>query len=135
MKAIPLALVDGAAKQVEPALATHLKIQMPGPVGPLVLPVQIKGTREGTGNWTWNGDIEKPTLKPSVLTSAGHFAPGFKPEEHSCWCTYNKARPDQAPAFTCYRCHVWVNDGNVQFLDDTTHELRNQTVPLLDPVL
>jgi len=31
------------------------------------VPVQIKGTREGTGNWTWNGDVDYPTLKPSLL--------------------------------------------------------------------
>ena len=29
-------------------------------------------------------------------------------------------------------CHSFVNDGQVQFLDDCTHELAGQTLLLLD---
>jgi len=31
-----------------------------------------------------------------------------------------------------YRCHTWVNNGQAQFLDDCTHELRGQTVDMLE---
>ena len=133
MKALPLAFVATELVQVEPAQATHLRIWLPGPVGLLTLPVQIKGTRAGTGNWTWNGDVEKPTLRPSVLTQSGHFAPQFDPENHSCWCKFNAEHPGEAPAFHCYRCHCWVTDGKAQFIDDTTHEFRGKTVELLHP--
>jgi len=83
--------------------ATHLTLNIPGPTGLLTLPVIIKGTREGTGNWTWNGSVDAPTLRPSVLTRAHDFT-----------------------------CHSWINDGHAQFLGDCSHELANQTVPLDD---
>jgi len=85
--------------------ATHLTINLPGPVGHLTLPVIRHGTRAGTGNWTWNGSVDKPTLRPSLLTTNG---PGG------------------------WRCHCWVNDGQAQFLADTTHQFVDQTVDLLD---
>jgi hypothetical protein len=85
--------------------ATHVTINMPGPIGMLTLPVILRGSRAGTNAWTWNGDTEAPTLRPSV-------------------------RSTRMQANLC--CHSWINDGYAQFLDDTTHELRGQTVPLLD---
>ena len=36
---------------------------------PLELPVITSGRREGTNRWTWNGDLEKPTLRPSIKTT------------------------------------------------------------------
>lgn len=82
--------------------ATHVTLHIPGPVGMLTLPVMLKGKREGTGNWTWNGSTTAPTLRPSVLnTGHGH------------------------------RCHTWITDGQAQYLDDCSHDLRGQTVPLL----
>jgi len=31
---------------------------------------------------------------------------------------------------TLYRSHSFINDGDVRYLDDCSHELRGQTVPL-----
>ena len=84
--------------------ATHVTLNIPGPTGCLTLPFILKGKREGTNAWTWNGDTEKPTLKPSVLTSY----------------------PNR------FICHSFINDGKVQFLSDCTHELVNQTLDLLE---
>lgn len=57
--------------------------------------------------WKWNGSLEKPTLAPSYLIHrAGH------PEER--------------------RCHSFITDGKIQFLDDCHHELKGQTVDLPD---
>lgn len=108
MKAKPVKLIYGEGYVDVPiAEATHITLNFPGPVGVLTLPVILKGTREGTGCWTWNGDTEKPTLRPSVLTQG--------------------AREDGP-----YRCHTWVNDGQAQFLSDCSHELRGQTVDMLE---
>ena len=104
--------VDGRTsyKPVPPEQASHVMINMPGPTGTLILGCVLHGSRDRASDdrkepvWTWNGDTEKPTLKPSVLTTGG----------------------DQ------WRCHTWVTDGKAQFLSDTTHELKNQTVDLLD---
>lgn len=89
---------------------THLKLHIPGPQGILYLPVQTRGTRNGTGNWSWNGDTEKPTVRPSVLTKGKDWNDNWKD----------------------YVCHSWINDGQAQFLPDSTHEFSGKTVDLLD---
>ena len=92
--------------------------------------MQIKGKREGTGNWTWNGSLEAPTLRPSVLHTNGHFLEGYK-EGDPCWCSYNKDHPNEK-RFECHRCHTWITDGKAQFLEDSSHSLKGQTLDLLD---
>jgi hypothetical protein len=104
MKALPVKLIYAVG--YEPCsvnAATHVTVNFPGPVGSLTLPVIQRGTRDGTGCWTWNGDTEKPTLRPSVLTTGE-------------WL----------------HCHTWVTDGQAQFLADTTHGLAGQTIDMLD---
>ncbi len=92
----------------EAAEATLVVLHLPGPLSTLHIPVQQRGTREGTGNWTWNGDTEKPTLRPSVLND-------FRKHD---------------PAGLVH--HIWITDGNVVYLDDCTFELAGQTLPLLE---
>jgi len=112
MKALPVkeTVVDGrtAYTMVDPKEASHVWLSFPGPIYHRLLPVLLGNqTRAGTGKWSWNGDTEKPTLKPSILT---------------------KSRDDKGEVV----CHSFVNDGMVQFLGDCTHELKGKTVPLLD---
>lgn len=55
--------------------------------------------------WRWNGDVDKPTLSPSIRT----FWPA------------NEARAEET------RCHHFLRDGVIEFLDDSAeHELRGQ---------
>ena len=105
MKAKPLKIdPDGPGYvQCDPKDATHLRIEIPCEVPTRILPVMIGGTRYGTPNWTWNGDVDKPTLKPSILTTMYEF-----------------------------RCHTWITDGNAIFLNDCSHEFAGQTHELLD---
>lgn len=56
--------------------------------------------------WDWNGDLERPTLSPSVL-----------------------ARTPLADG-TTWTCHSFVKDGRIRFLEDSSHALANQTVDL-----
>ena len=105
MKAKPVKFVYGEGYfECPKEEATHVTLHLPGPTGQLTLPVITSGSRLGTGCWTWNGDTEKPTLRPSVLTED----------------------PNR------FRCHSWVNDGQAQFLSDCTHDLVGQTVELLE---
>ena len=60
---------------------------------PTTIPVITKGTRQGTNAWTWNGDLEKPTLRPSVRTS------------------YHNGKE-------MTEIHYWLNDGICQCLGD-----------------
>lgn len=109
MKAKPVKLIYGEGYIDAPiSECTHVSLNFPGPSGCITLPVILKGTREGSGCWTWNGDTEKPTLRPSVLTEGSSRGHGK------------------------FRCHTWVNDGQAQFLDDCSHELRGQTVDMLE---
>lgn len=107
MKAKPLRKVaDNTWEICQPEDASHVEINMPGPSGRLMLPIMLKGTRKNTNQWTWNGDTEKPTLRPSLLSKPGDG--------------------------NSIICHSWVNDGQAQFLNDSTHELAGQTIDLLD---
>lgn len=64
--------------------------------------------------WSFNGDVEKPTFRPSMLEKIGPFPEGSK-------------RAGQIQV-----CHSYVTDGNIQFLGDCTHKYANQTLPLPD---
>lgn len=79
--------------------------------------------------WEFNGDIDRPTIKPSILVKSGHYMQGHKGQ---CWCDYNKEHSEDPSPFKCYQCHSFVTDGKIQFLDDCTHELTGQTVEMLD---
>jgi len=79
--------------------------------------------------WDWNGDADRPTISPSVLVQSGHYAPGH---DGPCWCSYNEEHPDDPYTFKCMRCHSFVEDGKIRFLNDSTHALAGQTVELPD---
>lgn len=59
-------------------------------------------TTDGGGAWTWDGDADRPTFRPSVLVTSGHYLPNHK---GACWCTYNAEHPEAPAPFTCHRCH------------------------------
>ena len=105
MKAKPFRKTDTGFVPCDTADATHVMLSTPGPIPTRIIPVQLHGTRAGAGNWSWNGDTERPTLHPSILSRCPPI----------CEC-----------------CHTFVNDGMVQFLDDCTHELRGKILDLLD---
>jgi len=104
MKAQPLIETENGYRECEPNEATHLMFNVPGPIPTRILPVMIGGTRDGTRNWTWNGSVDKPTIKPSVLSNDGQGN----------------------------ICHSFINDGKIQFLEDSTHELAGKTLNLLE---
>lgn len=55
-------------------------------------------------SWTWDGNLEAPTLSPSILRG--------------------KDSPDI--------CHSFLVAGVFQFLEDSTHPLSGQQVPIPD---
>jgi hypothetical protein len=52
--------------------------------------------------WTWNGDVEKPTVSPSLLQTVGT------------------------------KCHCFIREGKIQFLVDCGHALAGKTVEMPD---
>ena len=103
MKAKPLKQISTGYEECTKEETTHLQFNVPGPFPNRIIPVIQKGKRDGSGCWSWNGDTEKPTIKPSVKTWNGRTI-----------------------------CHSFINDGKIQFLSDSTHEFAGQTLPLLD---
>lgn len=84
----------------------------------------------GPGGWTWNGDGDKPTFRPSVLATSGHYLHGETPG--NCYCDFAERHPEAAAdcRWKCERCHSYVTDGRIQFLSDCNHKLAGQTVDL-----
>lgn len=83
--------------------------------------------------WQWNNDPEKPTFKPSVLVTSGHYVQGY--DGGGCWCDYNAeliANGEPTTGYECTVCHTFITDGMIQFLSDCTHELAGKTIPLPD---
>lgn len=60
----------------------------------------------GGKKWNWNGRIDFPTFTPSIV--------------------FTQLRGSDAEI----RCHSYVKDGKIQFLNDCTHKLAGQTVDL-----
>ena len=58
--------------------------------------------------WGFNGDLDKPTVTPSILITSS-----WQGKEES-------------------RCHSFVRNGNIEFLNDCTHEMAGKTVELKD---
>lgn len=56
-------------------------------------------------HWTWNKSLDKPTFTPSLMC--------------------NRDDPSR-------RCHSFVTDGKIQFLNDCYHDLKGQTVEIPD---
>lgn len=76
-------------------------------IGLMQIPVITKGTREGTNSWTWNGDLEKPTLRPSLRTS------------------YHNGKE-------MTEIHYWLNDGVCDCLSDCKDGNSGKKIELLE---
>lgn len=63
---------------------------------------------EGDGGWSWNGDLERPTVSPSL--------------KH----TYSFSAEERERRV----CHYFIRDGQLEFCPDSTHELAGQVVPM-----
>lgn len=59
----------------------------------------------GYARWDWDGNVDAPTLSPSILTKYS-------------WSGQPVA------------CHSFMRAGRLEFLSDCTHPLAGQTVPL-----
>lgn len=71
------------------------------------LPVNATGLDRPS--WDWDGNLEAPTLSPSILTNKGNTTESPYP-----------------------RCHSFLRSGVFEFLVDSTHPLAGQHVPMPD---
>lgn len=70
------------------------------------IPVALTGGN-ASKNWHFNGDIEKPTVSPSVLTRSRFTG--------------------QTPKMIC---HFFIREGRAEFCTDSTHQFAGKTVEL-----
>lgn len=79
--------------------------------------------------WNWNGNLEAPTLTPSV------FNRSIKPLTEEEGLAYDAAYESLGAAIlndSRFRwwCHHFVTDGKIVYCNDCTHSYSGQTVPL-----
>lgn len=75
---------------------------------------------EPARKWEWDGNLERPTISPSLLVQGVQW-----PEGHDF---HKPGHAVEAGAPT--RCHSFVVDGQWDYLGDSTHRLAGQKVPL-----
>ena len=75
----------------------------------------VEGKNHAGASWTFDGNLEKPTFDPSMnITVNGPGKPGYDPAE-----------PTEV-------CHYFLQAGELKYLNDCTHKLKNKTVSLPD---
>ena len=57
-------------------------------------------------DWSFDGNFEKPTFSPSLLN--------YFPNDDS------------------YRCHLFIKDGKIEYLNDCSHKLSGKTIDMED---
>jgi hypothetical protein len=86
---------------------TELRWECPASIcGDHSIPVRRTGV-EAKRNWEFNGDVNNPTIKPSIKAT---------------W-----AYVDDKPTKTC---HFFITNGRIEFCGDCTHELAGKTVEM-----
>jgi hypothetical protein len=72
--------------------------------------------------WQFNGDIEKPTFHPSINYTAGYMIPRklLRDDEYE----YYKKKGFGS------RCHSYLRNGIMTFLNDCTHDKKGQKIEL-----
>lgn len=88
----------------------QLYYRCPGCGGAHSIPVAIGEKKER--EWKWDGDLEKPTVTPSVK----HFYPESYYKEH--------------PGLAQFCCHYFITKGVIEYCGDCTHEHSGKHVPL-----
>lgn len=62
----------------------------------------INTIKDGVPKWSWNGDYNNPTISPSILVKSIEV------------------------------CHSFIKNGQIEYLNDCTHDLAGKTVNMDD---
>lgn len=76
--------------------------------------IPVKVNVKEDNSWQWNGNLDKPTITPSV----NHYYPESAYEQH--------------PGLKRYRCHYIITDGIMNFCADCTHDKSGQSIIMVD---
>lgn len=84
-------------------------------------------------NWTFDGNVEQPTFSPSVLVrGTRHDLTEAEEAAFESECAEKGLTREQQLDHPVYgqRCHVFIRNGEIQFLSDCSHALKDTTVPI-----
>lgn len=98
--------IEPISKGTVPGNDGYYQFMCPGCLELHVVPLSTK--KEPGHAWKWNGDVNFPTLTPSILVNKG------------------KIFPDQL------RCHSFIKNGRIEFLSDCEHSLAGKIVDLME---
>lgn len=71
---------------------------------------QFSVGRKQSPNWSFDGNMDRPTFSPSLLMFATLTETGQRK-------TY---------------CHLFLKEGRIQYLDDCPHKLKGQTIDMVE---
>lgn len=80
----------------------------------------------GHPSWTFNGDVNKPTISPSLLVTWDQWLPAVTGGSVRAKITLGEIVQEKKAMV----CHSFIKDGMIQFLDDCTHKLAGTTVEI-----
>jgi hypothetical protein len=83
------------------------------------------GTTGGGPRWEWDGNLDAPTISPSLLVFGSvylHDDGSQCPDWHDDY---------ETRAHTQGNCHSFIRAGRWEFLSDCAHELAGQTVDMV----
>ncbi|MCK6648395.1 MAG: hypothetical protein L6Q66_01955 [Bacteroidia bacterium] len=75
--------------------------------------------------WHFNGNIEFPTISPSVLVTYECAEPPVTPENYEEYI-----RKPWKQVRVKHICHSFIRNGYIEYLNDCTHKLAGQTILL-----
>lgn len=73
--------------------------------------------------WTFDGNMGKPTFNPSFLTK---YTRRITDDEHARIMAGEKLNIPQSV------CHIFVRNGQIQYLSDCTHGYAGKTIDMVD---
>lgn len=92
-------------------------------------PNKITGSK-----WTFDGNMERPTFSPSILTTGRKMTDRGQAEYDACWSTGEYVSPGPGTEFEARdtRCHLHIVNGQIHYCDDCDHALAGKAVPMED---
>jgi len=83
-----------------------------------------------TDSWKFNGNLELPTVSPSILVRWTEFTDEGKRQYDMDMKSGVDSDFANYPTKDMV-CHFFIQNGRIQYLLDCTHELKGQTVDML----
>lgn len=91
--------------------------------------IWVKSYNGQNAIWEFNGDINKPTFKPSLKVTWVKLPDNPEKDNNG---NYILGEDGRIKGVKDMICHTFITDGNIQYLGDCTHELSGETIEMED---